>query len=48
LPFVLGRLADAAGIRAAYGVVAVLLAGAFLLIYVTTRRSSPQPSAARG
>jgi fucose permease len=37
LPLVLGRLADAVGIRPAYGVVAVLLVSALLLIQVAGR-----------
>jgi fucose permease len=46
LPLVLGRLADAVGIRPAYGVVILLLAGAFLIIQLTARlASSPQPLA---
>ena len=44
LPLVLGRLADAFGIRLAYGVVILLLAGAFVLIQVTVRLArAPQP-----
>jgi fucose permease len=39
LPLVLGRLADAIGIRPAYGVVAVLLISVFLIIWLTGRRS---------
>jgi fucose permease len=35
LPLALGRLADAVGIRQAYGVVAILLIGVFLIILVT-------------
>jgi fucose permease len=43
LPLVLGRLADAVGIRQAYGVVILLLVGAFLLIQLTVRLAkSPQ------
>ncbi|MBN1888603.1 MAG: MFS transporter [Thermoflexales bacterium] len=38
LPLVLGRLADAVGIGAAYGVVALLLVGAFLIVQVAGRR----------
>jgi fucose permease len=46
LPLVLGRLADAVGIRPAYGIVIVLLAGAFLIIQLTAREEgSPQPLA---
>jgi fucose permease len=44
LPLVLGRLADAVGIRLAYGVVILLLAGAFALIQLTVRLAgTPQP-----
>jgi fucose permease len=39
LPLVLGRLADAVGIRAAYGVVAVLLCSVFLIVSLMGRRS---------
>ena len=42
LPLVLGRLADAAGIRPAFGVVAVLLFSVFLIIWLTGRRSPVQ------
>lgn len=42
LPLVLGRLADLAGIRPAYGVVVVLLAG-IALILAATRRRRPAP-----
>ncbi len=35
LPLVLGRLADMAGIRLAYGVVGILLIGIFLIVLVT-------------
>jgi fucose permease len=42
LPLVLGRLADAVGIRAAYGVVAVLLISVFLIIWLTGRHSPVQ------
>ncbi len=45
LPLVLGRLADLAGIRPAYGVVAVLLAGVFGIIAATAaRRPVQQPT----
>jgi fucose permease len=45
LPLVLGRLADMFGIRLAYGVVAVLLVGIFLILLVTRgRRPQPLPS----
>jgi hypothetical protein len=37
LPLVLGRLADAVGIRPAYGVVALLLIGVFLIVSFTGR-----------
>jgi fucose permease len=37
LPLVLGRLADAAGIRLAFGVVAILLVGVFFIIVLNTR-----------
>jgi len=40
LPLVLGRLADASGIRQAYAVVLILLAVAFGLIQLSAR--SPQ------
>jgi fucose permease len=44
LPLVLGRLADAVGIRQAYGVVFLLLVSAFLIIQFTVRLArSPQP-----
>lgn len=39
LPLILGRLADAFDIRQAYGLVALLLVGAFVLIQVTRRVS---------
>lgn len=42
LPLVLGRLADAIGIRQAYGVVAVLLIGVFLIIWLTGRLAPVQ------
>ncbi len=46
LPLVLGRLADAVGIRPAYGLVILLLAGAFLIVQLTARvAGSPQPVA---
>jgi len=38
LPLVLGRLADLVGIRPAYGVVAVLLIGVFLIVLAAGRR----------
>ena len=40
LPLALGRLADAVGIRAAYGVVLILLIGLFLVIQLARTRSS--------
>jgi fucose permease len=40
LPLALGRLADAVGIRAAYGVVLVLLIGVLLISQVAVRNSS--------
>ena len=45
LPLVLGRLADALGIRAAYGVVAVLLVSVFVIIQVTRRLAPEQGNA---
>lgn len=47
LPLVLGRLADAFGIQLAYAVVALLLAGDFLIVLVAGRRAinSSKPSA---
>lgn len=46
LPLALGRLADAVGIRPAYGVVILLLAGAFLIIQISSRLvASSQPLA---
>ncbi len=45
LPLVLGRLADALGIRQGYGVVALLLVSVFVIIQVT-RRFSPEPQPA--
>jgi fucose permease len=44
LPLVLGRLADAVGIGLAYGVVALLLLGAFLIIQMAERISPVHPS----
>jgi fucose permease len=43
LPLVLGRLADAVGIRPAYGVVAFLLLSVFLIIQSAGRLSPPKP-----
>jgi len=44
LPLVLGRLADLAGIRLAYGIVGVLLIGVFLIALFTRRKvSAVQP-----
>jgi fucose permease len=40
LPLILGRLADAFGIRQAYGVVAILLLGIFLIIFFAGRRAA--------
>ena len=45
LPLVLGRLADAIGIRQAYGVVAVLLISVFLIIWLTGRLAPVQQPA---
>jgi fucose permease len=49
LPLVLGRLADLAGIRPAYGLVAVLLAGVFLIVLVANHatRGNEQNHAGR-
>jgi fucose permease len=44
LPLVLGRLADAVGIRPAYGVVALLLIGVFLIILFAGRPRALTPS----
>jgi fucose permease len=44
LPLVLGRLADAVGIRSAYGVVALLLLGVFLIIEFAEASHPVQPS----
>jgi len=44
LPLALGRLADAVGIRSAYGVVLVLLIGVFLIGQIAGRISSAQRS----
>jgi fucose permease len=44
LPLVLGRLADAIGIRPAYGVVALLLLGVFLMIQFAGAPHPVQPS----
>ncbi len=46
LPLVLGRLADAVGIRLAYGVVALLLISVFLIILFATRLVSIKQSVA--
>lgn len=44
LPLVLGRLADALGIREAYGLVAVLLVGVFVITQLTRRAAAtPHP-----
>jgi fucose permease len=45
LPLALGRLADALGIRAAYGIVVVLLIGIFLINLLAARNLQSQPSA---
>jgi len=50
LPLVLGRLADIAGIRSAYGVVVVLLIGVFSIMLLTVRKAKasvhrPSPDA---
>jgi fucose permease len=45
LPLVLGRLADAVGIRSAYGVVALLLIGALVISQVASRISTADASA---
>jgi fucose permease len=44
LPLVLGRLADAVGIRSAYGVVSILLVGVLLIILATARTSRSKSS----
>ena len=41
LPLVLGRLADGFGIRLAYGIVLILLAAAFTIIQLMSRRPRP-------
>ena len=46
LPLVLGRLADAFGIRLAYGIVLILLGAAFTLIRLTARQARPRLPAA--
>lgn len=43
LPLVLGRLADAVGIRPAYGVVLLLLAGVFLIVQFAGRPAATHP-----
>lgn len=45
LPLVLGRLADMVGIRQAYGVVAILLIGVFVIILITKRNIPAYQSA---
>lgn len=47
LPLILGGLADAVGIQAAYGVVLLLLVAVFLILQVSNRMKStlPQPAA---
>jgi fucose permease len=47
LPLVLGRLADAVGIRSAYGVVVILLISVFLISQIAVRISSEARSAIR-
>ncbi len=44
LPLVLGRLADAVGIRLAYGLVAFLLVGVFLIIVLRARLDATRPA----
>jgi fucose permease len=44
LPLALGRLADAIGIESAYGLVILLLAGVFLIIFMAGRISSVNPA----
>ena len=46
LPLVLGRLADAVGIHAAYGVVLLLILGVFVIIQATTLRAPASKPAA--
>ena len=46
LPLVLGRLADAFGIRLAYGIVLILLVAAFTIIRLMSRRARPLSAAA--
>lgn len=48
LPLVLGRLADAAGIRLAYSVVLLLLVGTFLIIELSVRARPRRPAATAG
>ncbi len=47
LPLVLGRIADAVGIRSAYGVVVFLLLGVFLIIQITGRISLTKSDCAK-
>ena len=47
LPLILGRLADAIGIRSAYGVIIVLLVAAFLIIQATARFSGRKTTVRR-
>ena len=42
LPLILGRLADAVGIRSAYGVILLLLVSVFLIIQIAGRNSAAQ------
>ena len=48
LPLILGRLADAVGIRQAYGVVAILLIGVFLIIMLTRKNDRARQLAKKG
>ena len=48
LPLVLGRLADAIGIRLAYGVVILLLVSVFLIVQFTSRLSSSRQAMVSG
>jgi len=43
LPLILGRLADAVGIRSAYGIIVLLLISVFLIIQTAGRNSAAQP-----
>jgi fucose permease len=46
LPLILGRLADAAGLHAAFTIVFLLLAGVFLIVLLASRRPALRPAAA--